>query len=77
MTAFLLELFSLLSRTLNVLSGGTADMTLSARAYRDGLWIEGLIDTVARVVFSEADHCRVWWEAEVERSLTVVNWHID
>lgn len=73
--AFLIELFSLLSRLLNVLTGGTADLTFSARSHRDGLWTESVIDFVARHVFREADHCRVWWEWEVERSRANVALH--
>ena len=57
--AFLLELFSLLSRLLNVLSGGTADMTFSARAYRDGLRAEPLINFFALPLVDEENRCRV------------------
>lgn len=66
--AFLLELFSLLSRFINVLSGHTADLTFSARSHRDGLRAERWIDAVALRLFGERDHCRVWWLREVERS---------
>jgi len=69
MKSFLLELFSLLSRGLNVITGSTADLTFSARSHRDGLWTETVIDFVAYSLFREEDHCRVWWDAEINRSL--------
>lgn len=64
-----LEYFSVFSRLLNVLAGGTADLTLSARAHRDG-WVqtEALIDMFFRIAFGELDHCARWWKHEVERS---------
>lgn len=68
MKGFLLELFSVLSRTLNVLTGHGADLTFSARAHRDNLHAEKWIDTAARRLFGEQDHCRIWWEEEVRRS---------
>lgn len=55
MKDFLLEILSCASRLLNVLTGSTADITLSARAYRDGLWIEDTINWFARVLFDEID----------------------
>lgn len=64
----ILELFSILSRLINVLTGGGADMTFSARSHIEGLWTERVIDWVAWNVFGEVDHCRVWWEVEVMRS---------
>lgn len=73
MKHFLMELWSLASRFLNVLSGDMADITLSARAHRDGLRIEPLIDWFFRVAIGEEDHCRIWWEHEVERSLQTVD----
>jgi len=68
--AILLELFSVLSRLFNVLTGGTADLTFSARSHRDGLWAERAIDAAALVLTlgRERGHCRIWWEREVERS---------
>lgn len=68
MRTLLLEVFSVLSRLLNVLTGGTADMTFSARSHRDGLWTEPVIDWIFLKLFREQDHCRRWWEIEVERS---------
>lgn len=68
MIALLLEIFSLLSRFLNVLTGGTADMTFSARSHVQGLWTEPVINWFAKVLFNEDDHCAVWWLAEVVRS---------
>lgn len=66
--SFFLEFFSVLSRTLNVLTGGTADMTFSARSYRDDLWTADVIDFVAFYVFGEEDHCLTWWLVEIRRS---------
>lgn len=68
------EMFSILSRFLNVLSGGTADMTLSARSHRDGLKIEKAIDWVFWTLFREKNHCEVWWKHEVLRSRATVEW---
>ena len=64
----LIELLSCLSRALNVLTGGGADMTFSARSHRDKLWTEYWIDRAFEVLTGEADHCRRWWEEEVARS---------
>ena len=50
----------------------TADITFSARSHRDGLWTEPVIDKVFWLLFREEDHCRVWWEHEVMRSISVV-----
>ena len=63
----LLEYFSCLSRFLNVMLGGSADMTFSARSHRDGWWTERVIDWFALKLFKEADHCARWWRNEVER----------
>lgn len=68
MRKFLLEVFSVVSRLVNVLTGGTADMTFSARSHIDGLWTEDFIDKMAYKIFKEENHCRVWWEHEVKRS---------
>jgi hypothetical protein len=65
---FILEVFSCLSRLVNVLTGGTADITFSARSYRDDLWTAHVIDWVALKVFGEEEHCRKWWQAEIDRS---------
>lgn len=67
-----LEFFSVLSRLINVLTGGTADMTFSARSHRDSLWTEALIDWFAMALFREAEHCRRWWVGEVRRSRDTV-----
>lgn len=68
MKTFLLEVFSVISRLTNVLTGGTADVTFSARSHLEELWTEQVIDFVAYWVFNEEDHCKVWWESEVRRS---------
>lgn len=55
------ELLSVASRLLNVLAGGTADMTLSARAGRDNLWIRPLLDQLFMKIAGERDHCAASW----------------
>ena len=72
----LIEFASCLSRLANVLAGGTADLTLSARSHRDGLWTERWIDGLF-AIFGEPGHCRRWWEIEVERSRRNVQIHDD
>ena len=69
-----MELFSVLSRFLNVLSGGTADMTLSARSHRDALKIEQVIDWFFWKLFKEKNHCENWWLIEVKRSRATLEW---
>lgn len=74
---FITEVFSCFSRLANVLSGGSSDMTLSARAHRDGLKIEAYIDWFFLKVFREKNHCRRWWVAEIERSLNnIQQWEL-
>lgn len=68
-----LELFSCLSRVVNVILGGGADLTFSARAYRDSLKAEKAIDWFFWKVFGEKDHCKVWWDFEIKRSLDNIN----
>mgnify|MGYP006436401743 CR=1 FL=1 len=75
MKNFLMEVFSCVSRLINVLTGGTADMTFSARSHLDDLWTENVIDFVAYRVFGEKDHCRVWWLSEVKRSRQNITLH--
>lgn len=67
MKRFMGEVYSLLSRSVNVLTGGTADMTFSARSYRDKLPVEGAIDWVFKTLRGEREHCKVWWKHEVDR----------
>lgn len=70
MKDFLLELLSIGSRLINVLRGGSADMTFSAASHVEGLGSEKIIDWAAYLITwgRERDHCRIWWEWEVERS---------
>lgn len=68
MKNFLLEVFSCFSRFINVITGGSADMTFSARSHLENLWTEQVIDWFFLRVFGEKDHCKVWWIAEVRRS---------
>lgn len=68
LTEHLSEVFSCFSRLLNVLRGGTADLTLSASAHIERLAIEPYIDAFFFHVFGERNHCRIWWEKELERS---------
>lgn len=67
-TQRLIEVFSCFSRLLNVLRGGTADLTLSAAAHIEGLLIERYIDAFFWHIFQETNHCRKWWIREVNRS---------
>lgn len=66
---FLIELFSLLSRGLNVLTGGTADMTFSARVHFCG-WTraEAVIDGFFWWAFKEEAHCAVWFRKDIDRA---------
>ena len=61
-----IELFSVASRLLNVILGGTADMTFSARVHMDG-WhrTERLIDAL---FFWEENHCAIWYRYDVQRA---------
>ncbi|MCK9513581.1 MAG: hypothetical protein M0R28_20465 [Pigmentiphaga sp.] len=67
------ELFSCGSRALNVLTGGRADWTLSARAHRDGLWIERVIDLL--FFWEGPGHCARWYDDEIARSAENVRLH--
>jgi len=67
------EIGSCGSRLLNVLLfGGTADVSLSARAHLDG-WrrTEAVINSVF-ALFGDHDHCRRWAAVEVERARRIV-----
>lgn len=66
------EAFSCLSRFFNVLNGGTADISYSARAYRDNLRSRKVIDRVFYLLFREENHCQNWWNTEVARSISVI-----
>lgn len=63
------ELFSVGSRLINVICGGVADMTFSARVHMDG-WrrAERFIDWVFWVLRGEERHCEVWFRADVRRA---------
>lgn len=67
---YFVELFSLASRFLNVLTGDIADMTFSARSHRDGLWTEKVID-----FFLGEGHCKTWYLFDVQRSKEVYDRH--
>jgi hypothetical protein len=64
------ELFSLGSRSLNVITGGVADMTFSARSYKDGLWTEHVID-----FFLGEGHCKKWYYFDVQRAEDLIKEH--
>lgn len=49
-------------------------MTLSARAHRDALGVEKIIDWFFWTVFREKNHCEVWWIEEVGRSRATIEW---
>lgn len=74
MTRFLLELLSVGSRLLNVLTGGTADLTFSARSYIERLWVARVVDCL----FFWADNHTEWaWFEEVRRSQRTLDLHED
>lgn len=62
------EIFSVFSRMLNVLRGGTADMTFCAVVGRDNPWYQVWIDWVVFLVLNEEGHCEKSWESHVERA---------
>ena len=66
------ELFSVASRLLNVILGGSADMTFSARVYMDG-WerTEAVIDRIFWELLGEANHCEVWFYEDVRRAVAL------
>lgn len=78
MTRLFLELWSVASRLLNVLAGGDADTTLSARVHIDG-WrrAERLIDALFRFMplVGGPNHCRQAWLDDVERARAQVERH--
>jgi hypothetical protein len=64
------EALSCFSRLLNVLFfKGDADISLSARAHRDGMVsLERRIDWFFSALTGEEGHCRAWWDVELGRS---------
>ena len=67
--SLLTEIGSIGSRTLNVLTGGDADTSLSARVHIDEwLRLERAIDAMAFALCRERDHCRKAWEFDVARA---------
>lgn len=65
MTRLVLEISSLISRAINVLLGGDADTSLSARVHIDG-WRR--LETIIDMLFLPLEgpgHCRAAWEADV------------
>jgi len=73
--AFTTELLSIISRLLNVLTGGIADMTLSARAHMDHLPIEKHVDTLAFILTGERNHCERWYHYDVGRACQLLEAH--
>lgn len=72
MKQFGLELLSVGSRLLNVLTGGTADLTFSARSYIESLWTARVID----ILFFWMDNHSEWaWHEEVRRSKRTIELH--
>ena len=74
MKRFLLELWSVVSRFLNVLVGGDADTTFSARAHIEGWQIERAIDAFFRL-FGDKNHCRKAWLDDVARARAQIERH--
>lgn len=75
MTRFLLELWSLASRFVNVLTGGDADTTFSAKVHIEGwrAW-ERAIDAFFRI-FGQAAHCRKAWDDDLARARAQIERH--
>lgn len=69
MRRVLIGLFSCFSRALNVIRGGHPDMTLSAAAYSEGLWVRPYIDGFFLRVFGEEDHCEKWFWSDVDLAI--------
>jgi hypothetical protein len=67
----LLGLGSCVSRALNVLRGGSPDMTLSAAAYAEDLPIRPWIDALF-AVFGQPDHCERWFWHDVDLAIEIV-----
>lgn len=67
------ELFSVASRLLNVILGGLADMTFSARVHMDR-WhrAEALIDCIFWWLLKEENHCEIWFHEDVRRAEALV-----
>jgi hypothetical protein len=62
-------LASIASRALNVVTGGDADTTFSARVHIDGLTrLERAIDAFAFALTRERDHCRKAWDFDIARA---------
>lgn len=72
MKKLFLGLLSCGSRLLNVLLGGQASLTLSARAHRDQLWLEPWIDRLLYLLAGEREHCRIHWLGEVVRAQQIL-----
>lgn len=72
MKKLIVEVLSILSRLLNVLTGGTADLSFSARSHKNALWTEHWIDEFFWLLRSEIRHCRSSWQVEVERSKEIL-----
>lgn len=70
--SYLYEAWSLLSRGINVIRGGSADITFSAASHIEKLESEKYIDRFFKLIRNEDNHCKVWWLAEVERSRKVI-----
>jgi hypothetical protein len=73
MRGVLTEIGSVLSRGLNVATGGSADLTFSARSHRDGLWTEKYIDALFVFLKGEKGHCARWWQEDVRRAHKTVD----
>ena len=67
---YFMNLAIALDQTLNALTGGSCDETLSSRTYRKSqnstawMWLRAIIDTI---FFFDKDHCKTSYDAEVLR----------
>ena len=71
---YLLQAAIAFDRQVNALLGGSADETLSSRAYRadhegkwPGTWFRPLIDGIFKTIANQDDHCHKAWSYEEER----------
>jgi len=67
------EIFSVLSRLLNVLLGGVADMTLSARAFAQPLPRTMAVIDFIFGFFGDEGHCERWYWEDVRRAKLVIS----
>lgn len=68
MLNFVMDLGSVASRFINVLAGGSPDLSFSAQSHLERPKAAQRVDWLAFTLVGETDHCRRAWEWEVDRS---------